>query len=214
MPRVHHKIALITGSARGIGATTARLLAQEGATVIITDILDEEGEALAASIGDSAVYYSLDACDEETWKGLAEMIRKKYGRLDILFNNAGIIGFGEGLGPQDPEQASLESWRYIHHVNLDSVFLGCKYGIGLMKGGQQGGSIVNMSSRSGLAWVFPLRQPMRQVRLRFVIIRKVLLCIVRKRSIIFVVILCIPGRFSPLFGIRCLAMMRKRAKRQ
>ncbi|NCP62224.1 MAG: SDR family oxidoreductase [Alphaproteobacteria bacterium] len=151
MPRVHHKIALITGSARGIGAATARLLAQEGATVIITDILDGEGETLAAAIGAPAVYYSLDASDEEAWKALAEMIRKKYGHLDILFNNAGIIGFGEGLGPQDPEQASLESWHHIHRINLDSVFLGCKYGIGLMK--KRGGSIINMSSRSGLVGI-------------------------------------------------------------
>jgi len=151
MPRVHNKVALITGAARGIGASTARLLAQEGATVIITDILDKEGETLAASIGVSAVYHSLDASSEKEWEALAEMIRQQYGRLDILFNNAGIIGFSEELGPQDPEQASLRSWHHIHHVNLDSVFLGCKYAIALMK--EQGGSIINMSSRSGIVGV-------------------------------------------------------------
>lgn len=132
MPRVHNKVALITGAARGIGASTARLLAQEGARVIITDILDQEGEALAASIGQQAVYYSLEASSEKEWGALAEIIRQHYGRLDILFNNAGIIGFSEELGPQDPEQASLRSWQHIHHINLNSVFLGCKYAIPIM----------------------------------------------------------------------------------
>lgn len=151
MPRVHNKVALITGAARGIGASTARLLAQEGARVIITDILDQEGESLAASIGPQAVYYSLEASSEKEWGALAEIIRQHYGRLDILFNNAGIIGFSEELGPQNPEQASLRSWQHIHHINLNSVFLGCKYAIALMK--KKGGSIVNMSSRSGLVGV-------------------------------------------------------------
>ncbi len=151
MSRMKNKIALITGGARGIGASTAQLLAQEGAKVIVTDILDAQGEALVHSIGPSASYHALDASSEKGWKTLSNTIRKKYGRLDVLFNNAGIIGFSESLGPQDPEYASLDSWHHIHHINLDSVFLGCKYGIGLMK--EQGGAIVNMSSRSGLVGV-------------------------------------------------------------
>ncbi len=151
MNRVQNKIALITGASRGIGAATARLLADEGALVILTDILDEVGAELASQIGSRAVYYHLDVSCEDHWQKVVGDIKSKYGRLDILFNNAGIIGFEERFGPQDPENASLASWHEIHNVNLDSVFLGCKYGIYLMKG--HGGSIINMSSRSGLVGI-------------------------------------------------------------
>lgn len=146
MPRLKNKIALITGASRGIGAATAELFVQAGATVVLADILDDEGEALAKKL--NAVYEHLDVSAEAEWQALARKISKQYGRLDVLFNNAGTIGLGEGLGPQDPEHASLSSWHYIHAVNLDSVFLGCQYGIKLMKA--QGGSIINMSSRSGV----------------------------------------------------------------
>ncbi len=71
--------------------------------------------------------------------------------MDILFNNAGITGVNEDLGSQDPEHISLDSWYQIHRVNLDGVFLGCKYGISLMK--QHDGSIINMSSRSGIVGI-------------------------------------------------------------
>lgn len=151
MNRVQNKIALITGASRGIGAQSAKLLAQEGATVIITDILDEHGEKLALEIGKQALYYHLDVAVENNWQKVVSDIKNKYGRLDILLNNAGIIGFEDRFGPQDPEYASLDSWHKIHNVNLDGVFLGCKYGISLMK--QHGGSIINMSSRSGLVGV-------------------------------------------------------------
>jgi NAD(P)-dependent dehydrogenase (short-subunit alcohol dehydrogenase family) len=77
---------------------------------------------------------------------------QKFTTLDILVNNAGITGFQEGLGPQDPENASLESWRAVHAVNSDGVFLGCKYGIEMMKAHQRG-SIINISSRSGLVGI-------------------------------------------------------------
>ncbi len=149
MGRVKGKVALITGASRGIGAATARLLAQEGAEVILTDILEEEGEALAKET--SGAFYALDVASEAAWQDLTKQIQKKYGRLDILFNNAGIIGLGECFGPQDPEHTSLKDWHTVHQVNLDGVFLGCKYGISLMKG--KGGSIINMSSRSGIVGI-------------------------------------------------------------
>lgn len=149
MGRVQGKIALITGGARGIGAGAAQLLADEGAHVIITDILDEEGAALAKSMG--ATYEHLDVSSELEWEALSTKISKEYGRLDILFNNAGIIGLNENLGPQDPEHATLESWHHVHNINLDGVFLGCRYGIRLMK--DHGGSIINMSSRSGVVGI-------------------------------------------------------------
>lgn len=151
MARVANKIALITGASRGIGQETARLLVNEGAHVILTDILDNEGQAMAKELGPSAQYEHLDVSQESEWQALAKKIQQQHGKLDILFNNAGIIGLSPALGPQDPEHASLESWHHIHRINLDGVFLGCKYGITLMKA--QGGSIINMSSRSGLVGI-------------------------------------------------------------
>jgi len=149
MHRLDNKIALITGASRGIGAETARLLIREGAEVILTDIRDDEGQALADTLG--AQYEHLDVASESEWRVLTAKIMQRYGRLDVLFNNAGIIGLDEASGPQDPEHASLDSWHKVHAVNLDGVFLGCKYGIALMKA--QGGSIINMSSRSGMVGI-------------------------------------------------------------
>lgn len=147
MKRLENKIALITGAARGIGAASAELFAKEGAKVIITDILDDEGQALADKIGSNAEYYHLDVAKESDWVD----VMSKLDRLDVLFNNAGIIGLHNDVGVQDPENLSLSDWHEIHQVNLDGTFLGCKHGIGLMK--KQGGSIVNMSSRSGVVGI-------------------------------------------------------------
>lgn len=149
MARVKDKIALVTGGSRGIGAETARTLAREGAEVIVTDMLLDEGRAVADSI--NGTFYALNVADESAWQEVTKSIKDKFGRLDILFNNAGITGLNENLGAQDPEHISLDAWHYIHKVNLDGVFLGCKYGIGLMKA--QGGSIINMSSRSGIVGI-------------------------------------------------------------
>lgn len=149
MARVKDKITLITGASKGIGKATAELLAKEGAQVIVTDILEAEGKALAAHIGGE--FIKLDVSIEEDWQTVTDHIRDKYGRIDILFNNAGITGLNEDLGPQDPENTSLTAWHYVHNINLDSVFLGCKYGIQLMK--DHGGSIINMSSRSGVVGI-------------------------------------------------------------
>lgn len=147
--RIKNKIALITGGSRGIGEATAKLFAKEGATVIISDILTAEGESLANEIG--AKFFYLDVSDEDGWEKISNYIMEKFGRLDILFNNAGIIGFSEDMGPQDPENITLKSWRKVHEINLDGVFLGCKYAIGMMK--KYGGSIINMSSRSGIVGI-------------------------------------------------------------
>ncbi len=146
MTRLKNKVALITGASRGLGAATARLFVKEGAKVILTDILDDEGQLLADEIG--AQYYHLDVSTEDEWVNLSEKILKQYGKLDVLFNNAGVIGLEGNLGPQDPEHASLSSWHMVHAINLDGVFLGCKFGINLMK--KHGGVIINMSSRSGI----------------------------------------------------------------
>ncbi len=149
MARIENKIALITGGSQGIGAATAKLFAQEGATVLIADILASEGEAIAKDMGSK--FYQLDVSSEAAWQQVVDSIKAEFGRLDILFNNAGITGLNENLGPQDPENISLTAWQHVHHVNLDGVFLGCKYGISLMK--THGGSIINMSSRSGIVGI-------------------------------------------------------------
>ncbi|HEU5114897.1 MAG TPA: glucose 1-dehydrogenase [Candidatus Paceibacterota bacterium] len=143
--RVSGKVALVTGAADGIGLAIASLLSKEGAKVVIADVNDEKGAAEAARLGD--MYIHLDVSNEDSWRDACSKIKDKHGRLDILVNNAGIIG----KGAQDPENASLDDWRKIHAVNLDSVFLGCKHAIPLMK--DKGGSIVNMSSRSGIVGV-------------------------------------------------------------
>jgi 3(or 17)beta-hydroxysteroid dehydrogenase len=149
MGRIKDKIAFITGGARGIGAETARLFAKEGAFVIVSDILDNEGESIAKSIrGD---YAHLNVASHQEWQDLAKKLKDKHGKIDIVFNNAGITGLNENLGPQDPEHTSLEAWHHIHQVNLDGIFLGCKFAINLMK--EHGGSIINMSSRSGIVGI-------------------------------------------------------------
>lgn len=151
MNRLQHKIALITGAARGIGAATAALFHHEGATVILTDIRDKEGMQSAADLGDRAVYKHLDVQHEDQWKSLSPWIEKEFGGIQILVNNAGITGFDEASGPFDPEFVGMLSWEKVHKVNLNGVVLGCKYGIRLMK--KSGGSIINLSSRSGIVGI-------------------------------------------------------------
>jgi NAD(P)-dependent dehydrogenase (short-subunit alcohol dehydrogenase family) len=145
--RLKAKIALITGSARGIGQATAELFHKEGAIVIISDITDKEGEELVEKLGERTEYLHLDVRDENSWLKAVEFLESKFGRLDILVNNAGITGFLESTGPWDAEDSDLESWEEVHRVNSTGVMLGCKYAIQLMK--ENGGSIVNISSRSG-----------------------------------------------------------------
>ena len=151
--RVENEVALVTGAARGIGRATAELLAREGAYVVVTDMRDDEGVAVAEGIGRPATYQHLDVRREAEWEEVLSFVEGRFGRLDILVNNAGVTGFEEDLGPQDPEHATLEGWRAVHATNLDGVFLGCKHSIRSMRLSGKGGSIVNVSSRSGLVGV-------------------------------------------------------------
>jgi len=146
MPRLQDKTALITGAARGIGAAIAQAYANEGASVIVTDIDDTLGQQTAKNI--CARYEHLDVSSEADWQAIAAAIPA----LDILVNNAGITGFESGEMVHDPENASLEAWRAVHAVNLDGTFMGCRYGIGAMKA-KSTGSIINISSRSGLVGI-------------------------------------------------------------
>jgi len=149
--RLKDKIALITGSARGIGKSSAELFHKEGAIVIVSDIRDEEGSVVAERLKTNVDYLHLDVGSEESWISASAYITQKYGRLDILVNNAGITGFLETAGALDAEDSDLKSWNEVHKVNATGVMLGCKYAIKLMK--DRGGSIVNISSRSGIVGI-------------------------------------------------------------
>ena len=146
MGRVSGKIALVTGGGSGIGKGTAELLAQEGAKVVVSDLVAADAQAVADGInkaGGEAMAMHHDVTVEARWIEVMAAIKTAYGRLDILFNNAGIA-----LGGMTWDQ-SLEDWRKQTAVNLDGVFLGCKHAIPLMRDGG-GGSIIITSSVAGL----------------------------------------------------------------
>ena len=143
MGRVEGKVALISGGARNIGGASARLLVAEGAQVVIGDVLDEEGQALADELGENARYVHLDVTSEEDWAAAVELATTTYGRLDVLFNNAGI--FNGGL----LQRYKREQWQEMLDVNLTGAFLGMKAATdALIAAG--GGSIINTSSIEGL----------------------------------------------------------------
>lgn len=152
MRRLEGLVALVTGAASGIGEAIARAFVAEGATVVLTDLREEAGETLARSLDRTALYRRLDVRCEQDWVEATEWALARCGRLDIVVNNAGITGFEGGAVAHDPEHASLEAWRAVMEVNLDGTFLGCKYAIRAMKT-RGTGSIVNISSRSGLVGV-------------------------------------------------------------
>jgi NAD(P)-dependent dehydrogenase (short-subunit alcohol dehydrogenase family) len=141
MARVEGKVAIVTGGAGGIGAATCRLLAREGATVIVTDIAD--GQDLAHEI--AGEFHRHDVTSEARWTEIVAAAEKKHGRLDILVNAAGI----EGDMTQGTPETSLEEWRRVHAINLDGTFLGCKAAMPAMRRAG-GGSIINLSSAVAL----------------------------------------------------------------
>lgn len=133
MGKLKNKIVLITGSTKSIGLAIAELFCKKGATVIVTGRLATvEGEKFAQSIGASD-YLTLDVCSEQNWQEVASYVGKKYQRLDVLVNNAGIDSAPKSDKSQDIEHCSLEDWRMVHAVNLDGTFLGCKTLMPLLK---------------------------------------------------------------------------------
>ncbi len=141
--RVQDKVAIVTGAASGMGRADAIALAREGANVVVTDFDEEGGKAVAASIGDTAIFRRLDVTNENNWQSVIADTESEFGRLDILVNNAGVIKLGTIV------DTDLETWRQINAVNSDGVFLGCKNAIPMMaKSG--GGSIINMASVAAL----------------------------------------------------------------
>ncbi len=145
--RVDGKMAMVTGGASGLGAATSRLLVAEGAKVVVADINLAGAQDVAAQINadfpDAAKAIELDVTSESGWQAALEEAVAFMGGLNILVNNAGI----GGSAPVEDE--TFENWKKIQSVDLDSVFLGCKYALGHMKA-HQPGAIVNISSIAGL----------------------------------------------------------------
>lgn len=148
--RVDGKVALVTGAARGIGAETAEQLIAGGAHVLITDLLVDEGKALAAKFGATASFFRLDVTDEADWQAATAEAVARFGGLDLIVNNAGLelAGFFADM--------SVDDYRRQMEVNGTSVFLGIKHAIRAMRPGGpagKGGVIVNLSSAAGIKGV-------------------------------------------------------------
>lgn len=151
MGRLESKVALISGGARGQGATEARLFAREGASVVIGDLLDEEGQKVEAEIqemGGHASYVHLDVTSENDWLNAVQVAVDRYGKLDVLVNNAG-ISLNKKI-----EATTEKDWDRVMDVNAKGVFFGTKHAIPAMRRAG-GGSIVNISSVAGLIGTHP-----------------------------------------------------------
>lgn len=144
MGRVENKVVIVTGAASGLGAADARMLAAEGAQVIMTDINVDTGTAIARDIG--ATFFPQDVAAESSWPALMAMVEQRYGRLDALVNNAGVGIIG------NIETTTTATWRTTMAIHLDGTFWGCQAAIELMKK-TGGGSIINMSSTAALVGI-------------------------------------------------------------
>ena len=143
MGRLDGKVAIIRGAARGQGAAEARLFVAEGASVVLADVLDDEGQAVAAELGEAATYAHLDVTDEAQWQATVALAEERYGPVTVLVNNAGVLHF------QAVHKTELEDFDRILRVNVHGVFLGMKSVTDSMSRAG-GGSIVNISSTAGL----------------------------------------------------------------
>ena len=146
MGRLDGKVALISGGARGQGATEARMFADEGAAVVFGDILDDDGRKVEAEIrelGGQATYVHLDVTNEADWQSAVEAAVSEYGKLNVLVNNAGIV-LGRSI-----EEMTEEDWDRLFAVNAKGVFLGTKASLPRLRAAG-GGSIINISSTAGL----------------------------------------------------------------
>jgi len=146
--RMKDKVALVTGAASGMGAATVRLFAREGAkAIVVADVLDKDGEAVAAEIreaGGTATYVHLDVTKEDEWQAAIEQTVAAHGGLNVLVNNAGI----SGSAAEDLYDTAL--WHRLMDINSTGVFLGMKYGIAAIRRTGGPGSVINLSSISGI----------------------------------------------------------------
>ena len=143
--RLEGKVAIVTGAASGMGAEEARLFAREGAKVVVADITDADGEAVARQIEDTggeAMYVHTDVTDADSWQALVDLTIERYGSVDILVNNAGI----SSTAYSDP--LDMDGWERIMDINSTGVFLGTRAVVPVMQEAG-GGSIVNISSIRG-----------------------------------------------------------------
>ena len=145
--RLENKVALISGGARGIGAAITRIFVQEGAKIVIGDILEEEGLRTAEEItssGGECFFVRLDVTSEADWEQAAGEVMTRFGKLDILVNNAGVSARG------NVEETSEADWTRTMDINVKGAFLGSKQAIPMMRA-VGGGSIINISSGAGIA---------------------------------------------------------------
>ena len=149
--RLEGKVAIITGGARGQGATEARMFAREGAKVVIGDVRDELGMQVEAEIremGGEAFYLHLDVANADDWQNAVNTAEQRFGKVDVLVNNAAIVL------RKDIEETTSDDWDNIMDINAKGVFLGAKAVIPAMRRAG-GGSIINISSISGLVSIGP-----------------------------------------------------------
>jgi NAD(P)-dependent dehydrogenase (short-subunit alcohol dehydrogenase family) len=144
--RLEGKVALITGGGSGMGKVASELFAAEGANVVLTDVNDEAGEATASSIGERAFYVHADVSKEADAQAMVAAAVDRFGRLDVLYNNAGIMPLDDG----SVTDADGSIWDAVLAVNVKGVMYGCKFGIPAMLE-HGGGSIINVASF--VAWM-------------------------------------------------------------
>ncbi|MRV71666.1 SDR family oxidoreductase [Duganella sp. FT92W] len=140
MKRVDGKVVLVTGAASGLGRADALLLAREGAHIVVSDINEEAGRQVALECG--GVFVRHDVTSEADWRRVVAVAVERYGRLDVLVNNAGIVI------PANIETTTLEQYRLLNAIHAEGTFLGCQAALGAMK--ERGGAIINIASITAL----------------------------------------------------------------
>src|SRR6266850_2348400 len=147
MKRFDNRTVIVTGGARGLGASHARGFVAEGANVVIADVLEQEGRALAAELGDSAIFSRLDVTSDKDWAATVAAAEDAFGPVSVLVNNAGIVRFGP-IAETEPA-----AWRQVIDINLTGSYLGIRAVVPSMRRAG-GGAIVNISSGAGMTGSF------------------------------------------------------------